>query len=141
MSDDRAFPGNFRVRGVGQDLGGAASSDSGDGSDLVSGGAEGGTDVSQLLGPGGSDPTYSGDSGGGSASGGGGGGGTSGGGGGGSPAASTVGSALSSLSSGNTPLIIGAVAVVGGIAGVAYLAHRKTVQGSSSRRSSRHHRR
>jgi hypothetical protein len=58
---------------------------------------------------------------------------------------SSVSSALTSLASsvpgGNTTLIIGAIAVVGGIAGIAYLAHRKHMQGGgakgASRRSSR----
>jgi hypothetical protein len=128
--DEPAFHTSL-LRGLGQ-LGPAAGSDGTDsgGNSLISGGAEGGTETSQLLGPDGSDPTYTGTI----LGSGGGGGGTAVG-----SAASTTGTAssvLSSLTTGNTPLILGAIAVVGGIAAVAYLAHRKTVQGGGKSRSS-----
>jgi len=126
------------ARGLGQDpLGGAASASTDQGNTLFSGGAEGGTSTSSLLGPDGSDPTYSGDPLGS--------GGTSGGGSlgpassGSGTSASSVGSslsnALSSLTSGsNTSLLIGAGVLVLGIAGVAYYAHEHKTGGS--RRSS-----
>jgi hypothetical protein len=135
------------IRGLGQD--GGLTSVSGydaDGNPLPA--------ASGLLNPSGDgtdsgDGTNGGGGGGGAPAGGGGGGAVtpSGGGGGGATttpgAASSASTALSQLAAsvpgGNTGLIIGAIAVVGGIAGIAYLAHRKTVQGGgrSLRRSRR----
>jgi hypothetical protein len=133
MSNDQAFDMPLiRGLGQGQDLGGGVGTDS-DGNTLVSGGAEGGTDTSQLLGPEGSDPTYSGTTVGS--------GGTSGGGALG-PSSSSTGTSVTSSITSNLPLILGGLAVVAGIAGVAYLANRKHMQdggakGASRRRFSR----
>lgn len=129
MSNDQAFDMPL-VRGLGQDpLGGAAGADTdSSGNTLVSGGAEGGTDTSQLLGPGGADPTYSGTTVGG--------GGTSGGGALGPSSSSTGTSATSSITS-NLPLILGGLAVVAGIAGIAYLANRQHMQGGGAKGASR----
>jgi hypothetical protein len=141
MDDDRVFP-DFSTRGLGLgpwgvgqtgDLGPASGSDGGN--SLISGGAEGGTETSNLLGPGGADPTYSGtDLGSG---------GTSGGGGAVGPGASSTGtsasgggvsSALASLTSGsNVPLLIGGIAVLGGLGAIAYYAHRGHVQRGKSK--------
>jgi hypothetical protein len=129
--DDQIFNTRLIV-GLGQDDGGGQ---------LISGGAEGGTDTS-VLNPVG-DGTDSGDGtdgGGGTTTGGGGGGG----GGGAATTPSTTGgvsqqisNALSSAAAnvpGGTPtLVVGAVAVIGGIAAIAYFAHRKTVQGHAHR--------
>jgi hypothetical protein len=118
--------------GLGQDgLPAAGDDGSGDGSDNLAPG-----DATGFPNP--IDPD-SGTTGGGTSSGGGGGGGSSTGGGGGGSSSSTsttpgsISSALSSLSTGNTPLILGAIAVVGGIAGIAYLAHRKHMQGGGAK--------
>jgi hypothetical protein len=128
MSNDQAFDMPLiRGLGQGQDLGGAAGTDS-SGNALVSGGAEGGTDTSQLLGPEGSDPTYSGTTVGG--------GGTSGGGALG-PSSSSTGASVTSTITSNLPLILGGLAVVAGIAGVAYLANRKHMQGGGAKGASR----
>jgi len=131
--NDPAFHYSLTGLGLGQDpLGGGASVQTGDPTNSLS-------EVDPatgLINPATGEPGAPGDSGAGTVTFTGGGGG----GGGGSPAASTTGttasSILSTLTTGNTPLILGAIAVVGGIAAVAYLAHRKTVQGGGRSRSS-----
>jgi hypothetical protein len=122
--NDQIFDRRMLV-GLGQDDGGGQ---------LISGGAEGGTDTS-VLNPVG-DGTDSGDGsdggGGAPAAGGGGGGGaaapSAAGGGISSQISSALTSAAASVPGGTPTLVIGAVAVIGGIAAIAYFAHRKTVQ-------------
>ena len=136
--NDPAFHYSLTGLGLGQDpLGGGASVTSGDPTNSLS-------EVDPatgLINPATGEPGAPGDSGAGTVTftgGGGGGGGGSALGPSSSTTGTTVSSVLSSLTTGNTPLILGAVAVIGGIAAVAYFAHRKTVQGGGGRsRSSR----
>lgn len=135
--NDPAFHYSLTGLGLGQDpLGGGASVQTGDPTNSLNNVDP----ATGLINPATGEPGAPGDSGAGTVTFTGGGGG---GGGGGSPAASTTGttasSVLSTLTTGNTPLILGAIAVVGGIAAVAYLAHRKTVQGGGRSRSSGRH--
>src|SRR5579863_131849 len=128
-------PGHRRrlgPHGFGQDLGGAAGATgtedgtgSGDSNPSSDGTGSGGDIINPD--PAGLPNPY--DGGGGTSGGSTSGGGSSGGGG--SSAASATGT--SSISS-NLPLIIGAVALVGGIGAVAYIAHRQTTAHASSRR-------